>query len=115
MSIGSGDHCRARPPEAGLCSISPGRHVLSKNARPIEAQQHIPASSWDRLHPIVLLTGGRRRSKKDVDRTIGIDFQRSVLAANTRKLLVGLNHRMGLVIHCSCGFHCDAANRCGVR
>ena len=43
---------------------------------------------------------GGRRAEPDIHRTIGIDDDVLVLAAQAWELLVGLHHRAGLVVIC---------------
>src|SRR5262249_1112134 len=65
--------------------------------RAIEPQDYIPTFAGGGLHPVLLLPGRRRWTEVDIHRAVPVHQQSLGLATNAGELLVGLEHRAGLV------------------
>ncbi len=66
--------------------------------RAVEAQDHEPAFAGNRLHPVAFFSCRSFRAKINIYRAIDVDLKILVLAAHAGELLVGLDHRAGLVV-----------------
>ena len=77
----------------------PGRQLLSKNAAAGCTAEGSSTSLYrEPLEPVVGLAFRSGGPEVDVDRTIGVGFDRAGLAAEARQVLIRLQHRAGLTV-----------------
>jgi len=80
------------PFSSGRCFVEP------RLKRPVEAQEDVPAFAGNGLHPIVLMATRSLWAEPDIDRLVVINLESLCLAADAGILLVGLEHRAGLIV-----------------
>src|SRR5580658_3068194 len=64
----------------------------------IETNEDVPAFAGNGLHPVGFMSRRRGWAEPDIDRGVGIDDEAFLLTADAGELLVGLEHRTGLVV-----------------
>ena len=66
--------------------------------RAIEAEEYVPTFTRNGLHPVALMTFWRGGPEPNIHRRVGIHDNSLFLAPDAGELLIGLQHRTGLIV-----------------